>query len=184
MGDIRTRRSALKDGREVVVRSAVPEDASAVLELAFSVLSELEFTVTLPEEYTFSEEEEKRWLGMRLDHPSWLALAAAVEGRLAGFLHLDTESRQRLEHCGVIHLSVHRSFRDQGVGRALILAALDWARSHPRLEKICLAVFADNPRAIHLYESLGFKREGLRERQYKLGPGQYADEALMGLFLK
>jgi RimJ/RimL family protein N-acetyltransferase len=45
-----------------------------------------------------------------------------------------------------------------------------------------LEVFASNARAIALYESLGFVREGLKRRVRKLD-GRYDDDVMRALFL-
>ena len=48
------------------------------------------------------------------------------------------------------------------------------------LHRVTLHVFADNPRAIHVYEKLGFKKEGvMREENYC--DGRYGDTIVMGL---
>ena len=47
--------------------------------------------------------------------------------------------------------------RRQGVGRALLSAAVDWARNNG-VRKIELHVFPWNEPAIHLYEQFGFER--------------------------
>jgi RimJ/RimL family protein N-acetyltransferase len=41
-------------------------------------------------------------------------------------------------------------------------------------------VFAFNPRAIHVYKKLGFKREGVR-REVLFWDGEYHDVIVMGL---
>jgi len=62
-----------------------------------------------------------------------------------------------------------------GVGRLGIEA--------PDREKLDLAVFRTNSRAIHLYGSLGFREEGCRRNAIKLAEGCYDDLVLMGKFL-
>jgi UDP-4-amino-4,6-dideoxy-N-acetyl-beta-L-altrosamine N-acetyltransferase len=48
------------------------------------------------------------------------------------------------------------------------------------LHRVTLQVFADNPRAIHIYEKLGFKKEGvMRQENYR--DGRYGDTIVMGL---
>jgi len=48
-----------------------------------------------------------------------------------------------------------------GVGTALMKALLDIADNWLMLVRVELTVFEDNERAIHLYEKLGFEKEGL-----------------------
>ena len=47
-------------------------------------------------------------------------------------------------------------------------------------DRIRLRVFETNPRAIHVYQNLGFTEEG-RLRQAHYHAGQYEDLILMGL---
>jgi L-phenylalanine/L-methionine N-acetyltransferase len=67
--------------------------------------------------------------------------------------------------------------RRQGVGRALLQAAVDWARK-AGVRKLELHVFPWNEAAIKLYESFGFEREGYRKGHYRRG-GEYVDAILM-----
>ncbi len=81
-------------------------------------------------------------------------------------------------------MSVRHDWRDRGIGTALLQALMTWAEEHPLIEKVELSVFADNERAIHLYQKLGFLEEARRLRAFKLGPGQYVDEILLYRFAK
>jgi RimJ/RimL family protein N-acetyltransferase len=92
--------------------------------------------------------------------------------------------RRRISHTGEFGLSVLKKWRGQGIGEILLSALLDWARSVPDLEKINLLVHATNDRAIALYRKFGFEVEGRRKKDLKLGPGEYVDSVLMGLWIK
>ena len=48
------------------------------------------------------------------------------------------------------------------------------------LHKVCLDAFADNARAIHSYEKLGFRHEGLF-REHFFRDGRYCDGVVMGV---
>ena len=73
--------------------------------------------------------------------------------------------------------------RGRGVGEALMRHAIDWAKREKGVEKIHLAVFSTNRRAMGLYSKMGFKVEGVLKRQYVIN-GAYADEVVMCLFVK
>jgi ribosomal protein S18 acetylase RimI-like enzyme len=68
--------------------------------------------------------------------------------------------------------------RRQGVGKALLEAAVDWART-AGIRKLELHVFPWNEAGIALYEAFGFEREGYRKEQYRRGDGGYVDAILM-----
>ena len=63
-------------------------------------------------------------------------------------------------------LMVASGYRRMGIGRALLDAAVDWARG-AGIRKLELHVFPHNTPAIALYESYGFVREGYRKAHYR-----------------
>jgi RimJ/RimL family protein N-acetyltransferase len=111
-------------------------------------------------------------------------LVAKSSGRIVGILFLESSSRKRLAHTATLHMSVGKDHRSRGVGTILLQSAIDWAKAHPVIEKLGLAVFSSNTRAIGLYRKLGFVEEGRRPREVKFGPDEYADDVLMYRFVK
>jgi RimJ/RimL family protein N-acetyltransferase len=98
-----------------------------------------------------------------------------VAGEIVGLLDCDAPPRRRLAHTAELGISIAAGWRERGIGRLLLQAALDWARAHPQLEKVWLTVIATNARAIHLYAALGFQEEGRLHRAIKFEDGTYAD---------
>ena len=184
MGIIAPHKHHLKSGELVVVRSAVPDDAADLLTLGRAIIAEGEFAVTTPDEYTFTDEQEREWIRRYADDAGKLAIAAEESGRIIGVLFLESSSRQRLAHVATLHMSVAKEWRSRGVGTALLQSAIEWAKSHPVIEKLGLAVFSSNSRAIGLYRKLGFVEEGRRPREIKFGPDMYVDDVLMCRFVK
>ena len=72
--------------------------------------------------------------------------------------------------------------RRTGVGRSLMLAAIDLARE-AGAQLMFLEVDVANPAAITLYERLGFQRAGLRKAYYDRGVDGLADALVMRLDL-
>ena len=184
MATIRNQSFILKSGEHAIIRSATDADAAPLLEYARENLREGTGSVTTLEEFTLTVEDERKFLAEHAAKPGWLALLAEVNGQIVGFTGFRNNARKRLEHNGMLGISVRREFRGRGVGEALLSALLDWARANPLIEKVSLAVFADNAPAIALYRKLGFKEEGRREREIKFGEGQYKDDLLMAVWVK
>ena len=66
----------------------------------------------------------------------------------------------------------------KGLGKKVTEAVVAWGFSQLNLHKITLAVLTNNPRAIHIYEALGFRSEGvLHDDQFR--EGKYLDVMLM-----
>jgi putative acetyltransferase len=76
---------------------------------------------------------------------------------------------------------VRDDFQGQGVGTALLQAALDLADNWLNLLRLELEVYTDNEPAVRLYTRAGFVIEGTL-RQYAYRDGQYADVYAMARF--
>lgn len=111
-----------------------------------------------------------------------LCLVARAEGSVDGLLVCTGGQLARMRHTSKLEVMVAESARGQGLGRALVQAAVDWLDTHPTVEKLGLSVFEDNERAIAIYEAMGFEEEGRRPREYKLADGSYRGDVLMYRF--
>jgi ribosomal protein S18 acetylase RimI-like enzyme len=105
---------------------------------------------------------EERFRNM-LESPDYLLLVAENEqGQVIGLL--DASQRWTLWHrgpCALIEeLVVDRKARRQGVGRALIEAAIDWARAQGCSE-VEISTDTDNLPAQAFYRKLGFESVAL-----------------------
>jgi len=76
-------------------------------------------------------------------HPNGFVMEKESEG---GEFYIDT-------------LSVHLAYQGKGIGKELIHAAINWARSLGH-QKVGLLVNRENPDAKRLYKSLDFRKEG------------------------
>jgi RimJ/RimL family protein N-acetyltransferase len=174
----------LRRGERITVRSAEASDAAAVISLIRDELNTHEFSVTQPDEFDKTEEEQAQTLEDFADRPGALFLLAEHGGTLIANLSFKNHPRRRMAHHGHFGIGVSEPWRGRGVGRALITTLLDWAAASQDVEKVCLGVFANNAAAIGLYTSIGFAEEGRRSREFKLGPGRYTDDIQMSIWVK
>ncbi len=70
--------------------------------------------------------------------------------------------------------------RRKGYARDATLTLLHYAFAYLNLNRIYLRVFAENASAVHLYESCGFKREGI-ERESIFSNSHFHDILLMAM---
>jgi ribosomal-protein-alanine N-acetyltransferase len=74
-----------------------------------------------------------------------------------------------------------KAFWGKGLGKRVTLAVVAWAFEQLNLHKISLQVLTNNRRATHIYESVGFRAEGvLRDEQFR--DGHFLDLMLMAVF--
>jgi ribosomal-protein-alanine N-acetyltransferase len=87
----------------------------------------------------------------------------AVAGtELLGSVHVDVNRHGY----GDLNMAVAREWRGLGVGSALMVAAIEWARQGG-LHKLSLSVWPHNAAAIALYRKYGFVEEGRRIKQIR-----------------
>jgi putative acetyltransferase len=110
--------------------------------------------------------------------PNRRALVAEIDGRVVGSAGLHREAPHRRSHTASIGMAVHDAFAGRGVGTALMAAVVDLAERWWNVRRLELHVYADNARAIALYERFGFEREGLM-RAYAWRDGEYVDSLAM-----
>lgn len=184
MATLPSRTLPLPNGHTITLRSAVPNDALAFLGFARQIMGEGFHSVTEPEEFNVTEEQERSWIQGLNDNPNALMIVAEHQGQIVGELNFQGPHQRRIRHTGNLAMSVHRDWRRQGIGRLLLETLLAWATQHPEIEKVNLAVIATNTKAIRLYEQLGFQVEGKRPREVRFAPDHYADVLLMYKYVK
>lgn len=166
------------------IEPARPLDALPSLALHREVLEEGRSFVSRPEELEPLEERERR-IQRLADADDGCFLVARLPGvRVAGFVVVSAAPLLRLRHVGRVELMVGRAWRGQGLGRALLEAAIARSKASPVLRKLSLAVFADNAAAIALYRSVGFVEEGRRRAEVRMEDGAERDDLLMALALR
>jgi putative acetyltransferase len=109
-------------------------------------------------------------------------LVACIDDQVVGHLNIHTSpDRPRRRHAGQIGMAVRDDFQGQGVGTALLQAALDLADSWLNLRRMELEVYTDNEPAVRMYQRAGFVIEGTL-RQYTFRDGKYVDVYAMVRF--
>ena len=101
---------------------------------------------------------------LRAGHPCWVLW---VRGEIAGYGILSIAAGE----AHILNVCVSPGEQHAGLGRRIVLRLLDLARWH-RAERVFLEVRPSNPRAIALYESLGFNEIGRRPNYYPAKKGR------------
>jgi L-phenylalanine/L-methionine N-acetyltransferase len=157
---------------DILIRAVEPDDWPDVAEL-FDQPSVVAGTLQLP----FRHRDANR---RRLAEPppaGLVRLGAVIDGKLIGMAGL-TRLENRRAHVGTLFMAVHDAFQGRGAGAALMEAITGMADRWLNLGRLELTVYADNARAIGLYERFGFEREGLH-RRFAFRDGAFVDALAM-----
>jgi RimJ/RimL family protein N-acetyltransferase len=169
----------LKDGSSITIRQASSKDAAAVIEMIRNILSTSEFTLTQPDEFSYTEEEEAALLEKYKTIDGHLFLLAEYQGQLVGNLSFSNGNKRRNLHQGELAMGVRNSMRGKGVGTVLLETLMEWAEKHPLIRKVKLLVAIQNNDAIHLYRNLGFIQEGRLIKEIRMDDGEFMDVIAM-----
>jgi RimJ/RimL family protein N-acetyltransferase len=161
----------------VRIRAAEPGDAAQLVALASAVGAEPEGWLLADSRWR-SVAEERRYIRALRRHPDGALIVADADGTVVGRLSIVRDPHPASAHVADLGLMVAASHRRRGIGRALLLAAEEWARGSA-VSKLELHVFPHNEPALALYEDAGYEREGFRRRHYRRPDGSYVDAVLM-----
>ena len=153
---------------DVTIRRAEPNDYEAMQKI-FAGEKVIWGTLQLP--YPSIEIWRKR---LEETPDGQIHLVAMVAQEMAGQLDIFTSHRPRRKHAGQIGMSVRDDFQGQGIGSALMQAAVDMADNWLNILRLELEVYCDNEPAVRLYKKFGFGIEGTL-KGYAFRAGEYVD---------
>lgn len=118
-----------------------------------------------------------------LDEPAWqrwfVALPDATD-TIVGHVNLKGDQLATGLHRCELGIGIEREYRGAGLGRRLMLRALDFAHGEPALHWVELRVFGHNQAAQALYRELGFRECGRIRDRFRIA-GQVIDDVIMVL---
>ena len=166
------------EGKLIRLRAREPEDEP----LLFRWFNDAEVTEHLAMRYPLSHAQEREFIESQkasgYQHAGF-AVETLAEGELIGGVDLmGTSPESRSARLGIAIGDKTRW--DGGYGTDTMRAVCRFGFEMMNLHRIELEVYADNLRAQHVYEKVGFQVEGRRrEALYKFG--RYHDVIVMGL---
>ena len=163
------------DGIEV--RRLTPEQTDAYVEVRQRMLRE--------EPWSFSSspaddlERERQRAHDMLGDRNWACIAAMSGSAIVSTARVFRTTRPKQAHAAsIVSVWTDPAHRGRGLGRRVLLAAIDVARGWPGIELIELSVSERSEHARRLYESLGFKCWGVQPDAMRVS-GESAAESFM-----
>lgn len=183
MQKIKPIHTLLKNGKEVCIRQAVPEDAELLLQAIKTYIPQSDYIPKLEEELNWSIEQTGEWINSFSVQEQSLLLVAEYEGQIIGNIDLTGSRRKVMEHTAVIGMGMINAWRNSGLGTALLRTVIEWAKQNPVLELIWLQVYVANTLGLSLYRKMGFVANGIIQGFFKQD-GQYFDNLTMSMSVR
>lgn len=90
-------------------------------------------------------------------------LVAEFDGKVVGHVSLIMSKKPREKHVASLAIAVHPNSHGKGIGRKLLVEAINQADNWLNLLRIELEVYTDNEVGLALYKKLGFEVEGQKQ---------------------
>ena len=165
----------------VTIRKLTEEDSSLYLEFGRKLDSETKFMSLEPGERDWTAERQREIFKMFLSLPTNMIFLALDTDKIVGYAGAEGGRFRRVRHVISISVGVLKEYQGQGIGKRLMLTLEEWAKEHG-IHRIDCNTVVPNRGAQHLYEELGYQREGLRRHSVRID-GDFVDEIYMSKLL-
>ncbi|MBN2795752.1 MAG: GNAT family N-acetyltransferase [Clostridia bacterium] len=169
----------MKNGTPYEIRKAKVSDAEKLIQYINTIAGESDNLTFGIGEFEMTIEKEEVFLRSYEDHENAIMLLALVEDEIISCMSYEGGRRPRVRHVGEFGISVSEKYWNQGVGYEMLKQLISWAEQSKYCEKMNLKVREDNEKAIHLYEKMGFVKEGLLLKDMKIN-GEFTNCYFMG----
>lgn len=156
-----------RSGKTVVIRPAIPQDASSLIDLKKKYIEGSDTIPLLVREYKNTQKEEEVLIKRLNSAENSILLIAEQDGKIIGNVDLIGSERSRTSHTAMLGIGLLLESRNRGIGSIMMEAAIGWAKNNPALELIWLDTYSSNLKGITLYNKMGFKAAGVVPNFFK-----------------
>lgn len=173
----------LKNGEEVFIREALPNDAQQIIDFYNVVGGETDFLSFGKDEFTTDVATFKTTLKTTQQAQGSIMYLAIANDEIISIATIDSSLKKRVQHVGTLGIVIRETYTGLGLGKKMMQELIKWARTNGVTEKITLLTREDNEVAIQLYKQLGFETEGILKNDNFIN-GTYYNTLSMGLLLQ
>ena len=163
---------------EISIRQSSPGDVDAIVRLYQAAGAAGGGLARSPDEVT--GDYVNAFLSKALN--GGVALVAVDDsGAIIGEIHASPLGPRSFAHVlGDLTIAIHPAWQGRGIGRRIFAALLEIvAAQMPHVHRVELVTQESNKRALAMYESLGFEREGRMKNRIRVADGSLDDDIPM-----
>lgn len=164
------------EGQKVYLRPISLDDT----ELYFRMLFHPEVRRLTGTQKCFTREQIYRYIEAKTQDSSSLLLLIALTETDAVIGDIALQGIDSFNRSASIRIAISEGHQGKGFGSEAMKLMLDYGFGILNLHRIELNVFSYNPRALHVYEKLGFKQEGI-QRDALYYNHKYHDSIIMSI---
>ncbi|MDU5111846.1 MAG: GNAT family protein [Clostridium sp.] len=172
----------LKNGKELILRKPIKEDAKNIIEYLNIVGGESDNLLFGAGEVTLSVGDEISFIESINKDNNSLMIIGLIDNEIVSVAQISSPNRKRIAHNSEIAISVKEKYWSIGVGSAVMGQLIKFASDSGVIKNIILGVNSANDKAIKLYEKFGFKNVGVHKNYFNIN-GKYYDEIIMDLYI-
>lgn len=166
----------LDDGRTIKFRGPRSGDVSDMLKFINGLVEE-KAMILANKKFTRAEEAEYvKSMVKENKKGEGLHIVAEVDGHVVAKAEI-TRKRYKSNHVGTLGIAISKGYRDVGLGKMMIGQLSELSKEYG-LRMVLLEAFAENKRALHVYEKMGFKKVGYLPKDV-YHKGKYMDSVIM-----
>ncbi len=173
----------IKNGQEALIRNGDSADGCSVLEVFNLTHGETDYLLSYPDENSFDQEHEAKFLEEKTKSPDEIELIAILDGKVVGTAGIEAVGKKyKVKHRAEFGISLLKEYWGLGLGKELTKACIQCAKE-AGYDQLELNVVADNESALSLYRSLGFVEFGRNPRGFNSRISGYQEVIYMLLKL-
>ena len=144
--------------KNITIRKASVEDAQAIINYLDQIGKESDNLTFGEEGIGYTLEDEVKMIQGYEENLNSTMFISLDSNQIVSIGNLSASKRERTKHVSVLGISVLKSHWNMGIGKQMMNTLIDFAKQAPDTKAVHLEVRSDNRIAIHLYESVGFKK--------------------------
>ncbi|GGA38759.1 GNAT family N-acetyltransferase [Psychrobacillus lasiicapitis] len=162
------------------IKLLTPTDASAYWKLRLEALQQNPEAFATSYEEAIQRANPIEQVEKNLQTEGNYTFGAFQQDKLVGMVTLSQEGYLKMKHrANIFAMYVSPQARGLGAGKALLIEAIDKAKSIKEIEKINLSVVSTNEKAKKLYSQLEFKVFGVEEKALKVADTYYDEDHMV-----